>query len=371
MNLLRVTAHFSRWLEQHGIGLDGLSSERIEEYFEHRKKSGYTHFHSKRSLEPALSYLERASLVELTEVPERAEHHPLKNLLESYDDYLVKERTLRRTTADFYVRIAREFLSRYVEGDLRKVSLLTTAELSAFIIQEAQGCSTSHAQYKASALRSIFRYLYVHEHIGIDLSVSVPAVAGWKQSSLPKALSAKEVRKLLKSCDRRTHCGRRNYAVLLLMVRLGLRAGEVAAVELDDISWKRGEILIRGKGNQRDRLPLPKDVGEALASYVQRSRPAIATRKVFARSRAPYRALGVGGIQSIVVTAGRRADVSPVSAHRLRHTAATEMLRQQVPLPDIAQVLRHRHLDSTAIYAKVDRQALRTLARPWLGGGVA
>jgi integrase len=156
---------------------------------------------------------------------------------------------------------------------------------------------------------------------------------------------------------------------LTLLARLGLRAGEAAGLELDDVDWRAAEIVIRGKGNWQERLPLPADVGQAVAAYLRRDRPASAEgRHVFVRVRAPHRRLTAGGVTQVVVAAGRRAGLGTLSAHRLRHTAATGMLRAATPLAEIGQVLRHRRQLTTAIYAKVDRKALRTLARPWPGG---
>jgi integrase len=179
------------------------------------------------------------------------------------------------------------------------------------------------------------------------------------------------VQQLLASCDRSTVVGKRDFAVLTMLVRLGLRAGEIVALEFGDIDWRAGEIIVRGKGDRRERMPLPVDVGVAVVDYLQAARAASDCRKVFLRTRAPQRALTSTGVSQIVISAARKAGLPPVGAHRLRHTAATEMLRAGAPLIEIGQVLRHRSLLSTAIYAKVDHQALGELARPWPTGGVA
>jgi integrase len=219
-----------------------------------------------------------------------------------------------------------------------------------------------------AGLRPLLRYLHVAGLIVTPLQWAVPGVADLRDRTLPRGLKQAVVAKLLASCDRRRMVGRRDYAIMLLLVRLGLRAGEVAALQLDDLDWRGGEILIHGKGNRLDRLPLPVDVGEALAGYLRRRRPVEGCRAVFLRVRAPVGALPATGVISVVREACVRAGVPRVGAHRLRHTAATGMLRRGASLPEIAPVLRHREIKTTAIYAKVDRARLRTLARPWPGG---
>jgi integrase/recombinase XerD len=216
------------------------------------------------------------------------------------------------------------------------------------------------------ALRSFLHWLHLSGQAPGSLADAVPSVAGWRLSNLPKGLEPGQLRRLLASCDRRTPTGRRDYALLLLLSRLGLRAGEVARLSLDDIDWCCGQIVVVGKGNRAERLPLPADVGAAIAAYLRRGRPATAEgRSAFVRVHAPHRALTTGGVTMVVFDAGQRAGLGKIHAHRLRHTAATAMLRAGSPLPEIGQVLRHRSPLSTAIYAKVDRDALAVLARPW------
>lgn len=225
------------------------------------------------------------------------------------------------------------------------------------------------------ALRSLLRWLHLTGQVPSSLASAVPSVAGWRLSSLPKGLEPEQLRRLLAACDRRTRTGRRDYAVTLLLARLGLRAGEVARLGLDDIDWRHGEITILGKGNWGERLPLPADVGAAIAAYLRRGRPATAEgRSVFVRVHAPHRPLTSTGVSEVVHDAAQRAGLGKIHAHRLRHTAATAMLRAGSTLPEVGQVLRHRSMLSTAIYAKVDRDALAVLARPWpvaTSGGVS
>jgi len=220
-----------------------------------------------------------------------------------------------------------------------------------------------------TTLRSLLGFLHVEGMITRPLAAAVPSVAARRLMGLPKGLEPDQVTRLLASCDRRTRFGRRDFAILTILVRLGLRVGEVAALELDDIDWRAGEIVIHGKGKRVERLPLPTDVGEAVVAYLRHARPKSAEgRTVFVRLLAPHRTLSASAVTAVVAAAAKRAGLGPIYGHRLRHTVATELLRAGASLPEIGQLLRHRCALSTAIYAKVDREALREIARPWPGG---
>lgn len=227
------------------------------------------------------------------------------------------------------------------------------------------------AQGMGGALRSFFRFLLQHGEVERDLAIWVPTVAAWRLSTVPKYLKPEEVERLLKACDRSSATGRRDHAILLLLARLGLRAGEVAALQLDDIDWRAGEIMIRGKGLVHQRLPLLAEVGEALALYLCQDRPSRPVRQVFLRMRAPRRGLAVSAISTIVRRALERAglQVALKGAHLLRHSLATGLLRQGASMTEIGEVLRHRLAATTEIYAKVDLDRLRSLAQPWPTGG--
>jgi integrase/recombinase XerD len=225
-------------------------------------------------------------------------------------------------------------------------------------------------RYLVKVLRSLLRYLHVAGLISAPLRWAVPGVADLRDRSLARGLEPAALAKLLASCDRRRTVGRRDYAIMLLCSRLGLRAGEVAALTLDDLDWRRGELLVRGKGDRHERLPLAADVGEALVSYLRR-RPGSEYRTVFLKAIAPAGRLSGKAIWGVVHAACLRAGIAPVGPHALRHTAATGMLREGASLEQVAEVLRHRDVRSTAIYAKVDRKALRPLARSWAEGGAA
>jgi integrase/recombinase XerD len=290
---------------------------------------------------------------------------PLEGLLADYGRYLRVERRLaEHTVRDAYLPAARLFVAGREGLDGLGLERLSAGDVSMFLVVECPKRSVTGARDLASALRSFLRYLHLAGLIEAPLVWAIPSVADLRDRTLPRGLEPTVVRKLLASCDRRRTIGRRDYAIVLLMSRLGLRRGEVAAIGLDDIDWRAGLLLVRGKGSRQDVLPLPVDVGEALVSYLRR-RPRCESRALFVRMTAPLQGLAPHTISWIVREACTRAGLPRVGAHRLRHTAATEMLRQGASLAEIGQVLRHREQKTTAIYAKVDRRALRALARPW------
>lgn len=356
-------AHLDRWMSGEGIGLDQLTGPVIERYLEIRRAGGYVEYRSMKALRPLLGYLGPLGVLPVEGVRRRG---PVEELLGQYREYLVGERGLTAGTARGYVDFVRPFVVSRVRGDVLELAGIGTAEVTGFVLSACPGRAVGSAKLIVCALRSLLRWLHLTGQTRASLTSAVPSVAGWRLSSLPKGLEPGELRCLLTSCDRRTSTGRRDYAVMLLLSRLGLRAGEVARLGLDDIDWRHGEIVIVGKGNRGERLPLPDDVGAAIAAYLRRGRPTTAEgRSVFVRVHAPHRALTNGGVTMIVFDAAQRAGLPKMHAHRLRHTAATAMLRSGSPLPEVGQVLRHRSMLTTAIYAKVDRDALAVLARPW------
>lgn len=364
-NLLRLAAHLSRWLDERRIRFGELTQERIEAFFDARRQAGYTHFRTPRSLRPIVRYLEQAGAVSLPPAITE-EITGLDRFVHEYRGYLLRERGLTAASARAYGDIARRFLRARL-GDQDTAAQLSASDATSFVLEASTRYSTGMVKYIVTVLRSLLRYLYLHGQVEADFSGAIPAVAGWRLHSLPRALDPDQVRRLLRSCDRRRHVGRRDYAALLLMVRLGLRRGEVAALELEDIYWREGELRVWGKGPREERLPLPADVGNAIASYVCKSRPRTAARALFLSVRAPYGPLGNSAVTAIACSALKRTGLPGTNAHRLRHTAATQMLHAGASLDDIAQVLRHRSHDTTAIYAKVDRRALRHVVRPWPG----
>jgi site-specific recombinase XerD len=282
-------------------------------------------------------------------------------VLEDYRAYLRGERGLAAVSVSDRMREADRFLA----GRAGDAAGLTAAEVTRYVMAECGRRGPGSAKHLVTGLRSLLRYLYVAGVVPGRLDGAVPAVAGWRGGGLPRALPAGQVAALLGSCDRGTATGRRDFAVLVLLARLGLRAGEVAALELDDIGWRAGELAVRGKGGRQERLPLTADAGEAIAGYLRDGRRAGCGRSVFLRACAPYGAMTAGAVKKVVRRACDRAGVPQAGAHRLRHTAGTAMLRAGASLEEVGQVLRHRAAATTAIYAKVDDTALRALARPW------
>ena len=364
---VRLMAHLSRWLARHGVEASGLTPATVDAYFAQRRAAGYVGQVTGRALQPLLGHLQRLGVVS-PPVPV-APASPQERLLAQYRDYLTTERGLTTTTAALNVRMVRPFLAdqaRMRQGRL-DLEQLTAGEVAAFVVAQGRQRPKS-VKRMVTALRSLLGFLHVAGIVDQPLASAVPSVAGWTQTGLPKALDAEQVAALLASCDERTATGRRDLAILTLLVRLGLRAGEVAALSLQDIDWRCGEITVRGKGNRHDRLPLPADVGQRIVAYLRDGRPqSTQDRAVFVRAQAPYRALTSNAVTTVVACAGRRAGLGVIGAHRLRHSAATAMLRSGGSLTEIGQTLRHVRPLTTAMYAKVDIQALRQLARPWPG----
>ena len=353
----------SRWLECEGVAVGELSVEEGERFAAARRAAGRRTLAAPQSAALPLEYLRGLGVAPMPVAP--LAQGPVEELLADYSRYLLIERALaRHTVFDVYVPAARLLLAgRDGPGGLH-LDRLAAADVSMFLQRECPKRSVSGARDLVSALRSFLRYLHLVGRIETPLVWALPSIADLRDRTLPRGLGAAAVRRLLASCDRRTLVGRRDFAILSLLARLGLRAGEVAGLQLDDVDWRRGLLLIGGKGGRYDELPLPDDVGQALVSYLRR-RPRCASRAVFVRVTAPRQELNRSTIGWVVRAACDRAGLPRIGAHRLRHTAATEMLRGGAPLAEIGQVLRHREQKTTAIYAKVDRTALRPLARPW------
>ena len=366
---LVVVAQFSRWLATEGVEPEELSACGMDAFVAQvANTSRYRRRTARRALRDLLGYLVELGVVRAGEAPVLDD--PNEVLLRQFADHLVHERGVARhtTTVRDYQRIARLFLAETVGPDGAGLAGIATGDVSGFVLARCRGRSPRWARLLVTALRALLRFVYLEGHTPSDLSGAVPNVAGWRGASLPRAIAPEQVRRLLAACDRRTGAGRRDFAVLVLLARLGLRSGEVAALGLADVDWRAGEILIRGKADRQEKLPLPPDVGAALAGYLQRGRPRRHEASLFLQVRAPYAPLSPPAVRAIVARAAHRAGLSGVAAHRLRHSVATGMLREGASLSEIAAVLRHRNLATTAIYAKVDHATLRGVARPWPAG---
>jgi site-specific recombinase XerD len=365
---MQLVADLSCWLDGEGLDAGALDPVVVERYMAARRVAGPGNFCSAKALAPLVEYLRGLGV--LAPAAPIVAVSAVDVLLARFREYLIVERGLAVGTVVGYLEKVRPFVAGRVRGDDGlDLEGLTAADVSAFVLEVCPLHSVSTAKLTVTALRSLLGFLHVEGVLEHSLAWAAPAAAGWRLAGLPKALESGQVRGLLTSCDRRTAAGRRDFAILMLLWRLGLRRGEVAALQLEDLDWRAGELIVRGKGDRHERLPLPGDVGQALAGYLHRGRPRTAVgRNVFIRVLAPHRALSAAGVTGVVIAAGRRSGLEDVTAHRLRHTAATEMLRAGATLPQIGQVLRHRQLLTTAIYAKVDREALRGLARPWPTG---
>ncbi|HET6498209.1 MAG TPA: tyrosine-type recombinase/integrase, partial [Coriobacteriia bacterium] len=365
--LLWFASHLSRWLMKQGLGLCDLSDERVDSFLCARRATGYTPLLSRRRLRPILHFFSEAHL--LPESSPAPPLTPLEQLLADYEGSLVHDRGLTCGVASGYRAVARQLLVETSRSGTLDLSPLDGAAVKHYVLKSSRGSSLNQTRKTLSGLRSFLRFLHLRGDIANDLRGAVPKIAGWRMASLPKYLAAEQVNAIVNSCDRRLTVGRRDYAVLLLLARMGLRAKEVAALSLDDVYWREGVLLIRGKGGREDRMPLMAEVGSALASYLRRRRKTTC-RSLFLCHRAPHTPLCSDTVVRIVWRACSRAQVPPVGAHRLRHSAATTMLRRGATMDEISQTLRHRCHATTAIYAKVDHCRLRELAQPWPGGAI-
>jgi site-specific recombinase XerD len=284
---------------------------------------------------------------------------------------LREDRALAEATIINYVPFIEKFLKDRFSDGQAKLSHLTAGDVVRFVQRQAPRLHIKRAKLMTTALRSFFQYARFRGEVTLDLAAAVPIVANWSMTSIPRAIAPAQIRQLLASIDRPTAMGRRDYAIVLLLARLGLRSGEVVSLELDDIDWRAGRLSVHGKRGQRSEMPIPTDVGKAIAVYLQHGRPPSTSRRVFLRTKAPIRGFqGPSGVGSMITHRLKRAGIdSPThGAHQFRHGLATEMLRQGASLAEIGAVLGHRHPDTTRIYSKVDLKALHTLAQPWPEG---
>lgn len=367
---LRQLREFSQWLQLRRIGA-GAINEQVVAAFRAGRRNRSRYFGEGATLSIFLRHLRGLNVVP-PPCPALTES-PLDLVVREYREYQVNERCLGEPSVAGYVAAIRRLLKDVLAGGVLDFHRLSANEINEFVLKEITQRGRKACQLSTSALRSFLRFLMMTGRLEWDLAQSVPTVAGWRASELPHYLESCEVEKLLNSCDRNTDVGKRNYAILLLLARLGLRAGEVSKLELHDVDWRASEISIRGKNGRVDRLPLPQDVGEAVVEYLKRRHAESSSKRLFLHAHAPY--LGLvdtppNSVSSIVRRALKRAHLDPPhkGAHILRHSLATRMLGQGVSLFQIGKVLRHASIQTTEIYAKVDLPALRKLAQLWPGG---
>jgi len=368
---ITIAADFSRWLDQQGFSVTDLDEITLSEFLLFRGRRGSIFKIEPPTLQDLLKHLRKTGVV-----PDavRFDDDSNRRRIEcDFAKYLAQERGLEQITIDSYLPIARKFLSDQFGTGPIVLNDLHPSDIVRFILCSTETVGSKSAQRIVCSLRSFFRFLYQKGETAIDLSPSALTVANRRLSELPKFLEPEQVECLLQSCNQDTLVGRRDYVILLLMARLGLRAGDVVHMTLDDIDWEVGELIVCGKSDRQQRLPLAQDVGEALVKYLCDGRPPCSSRRVFIRIKAPHKGFSSSvAICNIVRRALRRAKLNPAfkGSNLLRHSLATRMLRGGASLAEIGEILRHQKLVTTQIYAKVDLAALRALAQPWPGAEI-
>jgi site-specific recombinase XerD len=360
---MKVLGHLGRWMEVRGLRPGDLTLAAVETFVVEACRERGLHRADRRTAVQVLEYLIAPGVAP---VPVEQPKSELGRFLEEYRDWMLHERGLAEATVRRYENTARRFLGQRAVSRGPAVGV-ASVEVNSFLLAECGRCSVGAAKGRVAELRSLLRYLFVRGLTATQLAAAVPPVAGWHNTGIPPTLSPADVQALLDSCDRGESNGIRDLAILTLVARLGLRSIEVSRMELDDVNWRTGEITVRGKARRIDTMPLPGEVGQALADYLAQARPACDRdqRRVFFTGRAPRTPIRADLVSDVVRRACLRAGLTPVGAHRLRHALARHMVAEGVMLTDISQVLRHRDLATTALYAKVDLNSLRMVARPW------
>ena len=366
---IRVIAELSQWLQKRHLLIEDLNEFCINKYIRHRKQKGHLHRGDRSTLRQFTDFLREEGI--LPAFVRKIANSPLQRIENSFAQYLGHERALSQATLDNYLPVIRRFLTERFGNRKIIFNKLCPQDISGYILRHAYTMSPGRAQLMTTALRSFFRFLHIHGEIATDLAVAIPTVAKWRFSEIPKFLQPEQVERLLQHCDQNTDIGQRDYAILLLLSRLGLRAGEIVHMVLDDILWETGEIIVKGRSSREERLPLPDDVGRAIATYLRHCRPHCSSRRIFIRVNAPRQGFSSSVavcdiVRRSLARAGLNLDFK--GAHLLRHTLASNMLRGGASMTEIGEILRHQHPNTTEIYTKVDLTALRAIAQPWPGG---
>ena len=364
-NMLKDLGQVGVWLSAEGLESAQFDEERASAFLAARRRAGHPRVPGPRAMVPLLTYLREAGVI-----PARNPSlSPLGELLGQYRAWMVQERGLAAMTVLRYENTARRFLQEQATDEGRfEPAALAGADINAFLLRERGRVSAGSVKGRVAELRSVLRFLYLQGVTPLRLGTAVPPVGGWRFAALPpRSLTAAQVQRVLDSVERSTDVGVRDFAIMLLVARLGLRSIEIARLELGDVDWRAGELLVRGKGRRQDRLPLPVEVGEALVAYLACGRNPEGARHLFLTCRAPRGPIRADLVGDVVERTCLRAGLPRVGPHRLRHALAGELLRQGAGLLAISQVLRHQDLATTALYAKVDLAALRKVAQPWPG----
>lgn len=362
---LWTISHLARWMTRAHVAVVDLDDGKADRFIETRRRYDRTCRGFRVTLQQLIEELRSAGV---GRTPERVgDGAPAAVLLARYEEYLRRERALAEITITGYRSFVREFVAEHCGRGAGQIAV-RVQDVRAFLLARVRHMAPKRGQLMGCALRSFLRFLFLRGETGVDFALAVPTVRQWRLSSVPRYISTQDVERLLRACDRSSITGRRDHAILLLLARLGLRASEVRTLELGDLRWRQGEIVVRGKGMVSDRLPLLPDVGKALAVYIRKGRPACSSRYVFLCRKAPHRGFAhPSTVSTIVARALSRAGLAPAmrGAHLLRHSLATGMVRRGASLAEIGQVLRHRSPNTTEIYAKLDFGALRDVALPW------
>ena len=368
---IRTVAKFSLWLKIGAIQVNMLSEGHVDRFLQRLKNGKSTRIGNFSCLRRLLAFLRRTGVVAHVPTAPCAKASPVQEVVAAFGEHLRGVQALSRATCVQYLPFAEQFLTERFKAGSVDLAELGAADVVSFIGRQAERLSSARSKSATIALRSFLRYLRYRGDVTMDLAAAVPTVPNWSMTGIPRAISADHVRAVLENCRHETAGGRRDYAILLLLARLGLRSGEIVSLTLDSIDWERGCLtVVSSKNGQGSELPLPGDVGDAIAEYLQRGRPRSTSRALFLRANAPISGLGSQtSIASIVGAAIARAKIHPLhaGAHQFRHALACEMLRNGASLTEIGSLLRHQHQKTTSIYAKVDFGALRPLSLAWPG----
>ncbi|MCA7118390.1 MAG: site-specific integrase [Acidibrevibacterium sp.] len=366
---LNLVGDLLSWITRSRSKLTNLDERMVERYLKHRARKQSIQPGDRAALKRLLSVLRGADVIAPAAVPPIS---PQDQIFEEFGDYLQRERGLASRTIIRHLPVIRRFLREVCPAGASDLGKISQEDVTRYIERHARDWSADSGKAMCWSLRAFLRYLHHRGLSPLALAGCVPSIRRWKLASLPTYLSAAQVQQILDRCDRTMALGRRDYAILMMLAKLGLRANEVATLTLDDIDWRSGEMFIPAKGRQRARMPMPVDVGAAVVAYLRDGRPISSCRRLFLRTLAPHVGFASGcAITMVAKTALERAGIrghAHQGAHIFRHSLATELLRSGATLSEIGQLLRHESLDTTRIYAKVDIEALRTLSLPWPGG---